>query len=211
VHYWASPIESKLCARREVVVVGGGNSAGQGTVFLAHHVSRVYLLARGRDLGESMSQYLVDRIRALPNVEVHVGTELTRLIGERNHDLQSVCWRERGRTTEECRPIRHVFCFIGAVPNTDWLRRCAVSVDDRGFVRTGESARREKADARQRPLQFETSLRGVFAIGDVRAGSVKRVSAAVGEGAALVAQLHNHLQANRQEAGTASVPNSMPT
>jgi thioredoxin reductase (NADPH) len=211
IYYWASPIESKLCARREVIVVGGGNSAGQGTVFLAEYVSRVHLLARGRNLSESMSRYLVDRIKALPNVEVHTETEITRLIGERTQGLQSVCWREHRRATEECHPIRHVFCFIGAVPNTDWLRRCAVEVDAKGFVHTGESAVRGTEDARQPPLPFETSQRGVFAIGDVRAGSVKRVSAAVGEGAALVAQLHNHLQASRKEADTASVPSSLPT
>lgn len=212
VHYWASPIESKLCSRREVVVVGGGNSAGQGTVFLAQHASQVHLLVRGRDLGESMSQYLVDRIKALRNVAVHVETELTRLVGDHTRGLQSVCWRERRQMSEECHPIRHVFCFIGAVPNTEWLTRCAVRVDDKGFVQTGEVAMQDEPDTRQRPLSFETSQRGVFAIGDVRAGSVKRVSAAVGEGAALVAQLHVHVQASRQHAGAglASVPGSMP-
>lgn len=197
VYYWASPIESKLCARREVIVVGGGNSAGQATVFLASEVSRVHLLVRGRSLGEGMSQYLVDRIKALPNVEVHVQTELTQLIGTPLLGLQAVCWRDLASGAEEKRPIRHVFLFIGAEPNTEWLKDCAVSVDARGFVRTGESATLSaapRAGQERRCLPLETSRHGVFAIGDVRAGSVKRVAAAVGEGAALVAQLHDYLR-----------------
>lgn len=205
VYYWASPIELKLCERREVVVVGGGNSAGQGVVFLASHVSRVYLLVRGRSLGENMSQYLVDRIRALPNVEVHVQTELTQLIGEPPEGLQAVRWRDWSSGNEEQRAIRHVFLFIGAEPNTDWLRRCAVSVDAKGFVQTGVLADASAATDRgleRRCLPLETSQHGVFAVGDVRAGSVKRVSAAVGEGAALVAQLHDYLRVTRAEDGS---------
>jgi thioredoxin reductase (NADPH) len=200
VYYWASPIELKLCARREVVVVGGGNSAGQGTAFLASHVAQVYLLVRGRNLGENMSQYLVDRIRALPNVEVHTGTELTALLGEPDEGLQAVCWRDQSSGKEARHAIRHVFLFIGAAPNTEWLRRCAVRVDAKGFVQTGESADSGAAvdqGAERRSLPLETSQHGVFAVGDVRAGSVKRVSAAVGEGAALVTQLHEYLRAIR--------------
>jgi thioredoxin reductase (NADPH) len=205
VYYWASPIESKLCARREVIVVGGGNSAGQATVFLASEVSRVHLLVRGRSFGEGMSQYLVDRIKALPNVEVHMQTELTQLIGTPLLGLQAVCWRDRASGKEEKVAIRHVFLFIGAEPNTEWLKDCAVSVDARGFVRTGESATlsaRPRASQERRCLPLETSRHGVFAIGDVRAGSVKRVSAAVGEGAALVAQLHDYLRETRAEHAT---------
>ena len=202
VYYWASPIESKLCARREVVVVGGGNSAGQGTVFLANHVSRLHLLVRGASLSEAMSQYLVTRIGCLPNVEVHTETELTQLIGEPAEGLQSVCWRHRPSGQEERRAIRHVFLFIGAVPNTDWLKQCAVSVDAKGFVQTGGPAAALTATAegtKRGSLPLETSLTGVFAVGDVRANSVKRVSAAVGEGAAVVAQLHGYLHAIRPE------------
>ena len=199
VYYWASPIELKLCARREVVVVGGGNSAGQGTVFLASNVARVHLLVRGRSLEENMSRYLVDRIRALPNVEVHTQTELTALIGEPPEGLQAVCWRDGTSGKEERHAIRHVFLFIGAEPNTDWLEECAVRVDDKGFVLTGEPADSGAATdkSERRCLPFETSRHGVFAVGDVRAGSVKRVSAAVGEGAALVAQLHEYFRETR--------------
>ena len=194
VYYWASPIETRLCARREVVVVGGGNSAGQATVFLADHVALVHLLVRGKDLSEGMSQYLVDRIRALPNVEVRTQTQLTRVIGDPETGLQAVCWRDASGK-EERHAIRHVFLFIGAEPNTSWLRHCDVGVDEKGFVRTGE---RTGANASSDPyLPLETSQRGVFAVGDVRAGSVKRVSAAVGEGAAVVAQVHEYLQTAR--------------
>jgi thioredoxin reductase (NADPH) len=197
VYYWASPIESRLCARREVVVVGGGNSAGQGAVFLADHVSKVHLLIRGRNLSEGMSQYLVTRIGALPNVEVHTETELTQLSGEPSEGLQAVTWRHRVSGGEERRPIRHVFLFIGAVPNTDWLRECEVSVDEKGFVQTGVPAATGGNGRELKPL--ETSQHGVFAIGDVRAGSVKRVSAAVGEGAGVVAQVHEYLQSVRTQ------------
>jgi thioredoxin reductase (NADPH) len=198
VYYWASPIEVTVCARREVVVVGGGNSAGQGSVFLASHVAKVHLLVRSRSLGEGMSQYLADCIKAQPNVIVHTQTDLTRLIGDPAEGLQAVCWRDQRTGTEERRPIRHVFPFIGAVPSTEWLRRCAVSVDDKGFVRTGTSCppgAPMPSVPEYRSLPFETSQRGVFAVGDVRAGSVKRVAAAVGEGAAAVAQIHAYLQA----------------
>jgi thioredoxin reductase (NADPH) len=196
VYYWASPIESRLCERREVVVVGGGNSAGQGTVFLASQVARVHLLVRGRSLGESMSQYLVTRIEALPNVEVHTETQLTELLGEPPEPLQGVRWRHLPTGKEETRPIHHLFLFIGAVPNTDWLKRCAIGVDEKGFVQTGQPAVSAPTSAQSMErgsLPLETSQRGVFAVGDVRAGSVKRVSAAVGEGAAVVPQVHSFL------------------
>jgi thioredoxin reductase (NADPH) len=202
VYYWASALELKLCARREVVVVGGGNSAGQGTVFLASEVARVHLLVRGNSLSEAMSQYLVDRIMALPNVEVHTETELTGLRGDPEEGLQAVCWRTRSSAEAEKHAIRYVFLFIGAVPSTDWLQRCDVTVDPKGFVRTGAPTARHVPlhdGASQEALSLETSLHGVFAAGDVRAGSVKRVSAAVGDGAAVAAQLHLYLQAVRSE------------
>jgi thioredoxin reductase (NADPH) len=208
VYYWASAIEAKLCARREVVVVGGGNSAGQGTVYLASEVAKVHLLVRGRSLSEGMSQYLVDRINALPNCEVH--TELTRLIGDLDEGLQAVCWRKRADSKEERHEIRYVFAFIGAVPNTDWLRRCAVGVDEKGFVTTGESPDRSATHAggERAALSLETTLQGVFAVGDVRAGSVKRVSAAVGEGAAVASQLHAYLRELTADAPQRSRSNS---
>ena len=138
----------------------------------------------------------------LPNVEVHTETELTQLIGEPAEGLQAVCWRHRPSGKEERRAIHHVFLFIGAMPNTDWLKQCAVSVDTKGFVQTGEPATAFTAateGSKRGSLPLETSLPGVFAVGDVRASSVKRVSAAVGEGAAVVAQLHGYLHAIRPE------------
>jgi thioredoxin reductase (NADPH) len=146
-------------------------------MFLASQVARGHLLVRGASLGESMSQYLVDRIRALPNVEVHTQTELTQLIGEPHEGLRAVCWRDRSNGREEQRERGHVFLFIGAEPNTDWLRQCAVGVDSKGFVETGEPAATSAvtdAPLRQQRRLLETSQPGVFAGGDVRAGSMKR-------------------------------------
>jgi thioredoxin reductase (NADPH) len=137
---------------------------------------------------------LVDRIRALADVEVHTETEITELVGDAATGLQAVRWREHRTGKEERRPIRHVFLFIGAVPNTDWLKRCAVNVDAKGFVLTGETCTTPEGSAEHGSLPLETSQRGVFAVGDIRAGSVKRVSAAVGEGAEVVAQLHSYLR-----------------
>src|SRR3982075_3438906 len=184
VHYWASPLEAKLCAGQEVALVGAGNSAGQAAVYLASQVSKVWLLVRGTDLSASMSRYLVDRIAGLSNVEVLTQTNVTGLEG-RNGMLEAVRWRGRTSGEEVRRRIRHLFLFIGADPNTDWLSGSGIRLDPKGFVLTG-------ADSRQ-PL--ETSRRGVFAIGDVRSGSIKRVAAAVGEGAQVVATLHAALTA----------------
>jgi thioredoxin reductase (NADPH) len=188
VHYWASPFEAKLCAGQEVALVGAGNSAGQAVVYLASQVSKVWLLVRGPSLAARMSRYLVDRIAGLPNVEVLTQTGITGLEG-RGGMLDSIRWR--GRSGEEVRrPVRHLFLFIGADPNTDWLSGSGVALDPKGFVLTGK-----EADGARRPL--ETSVRGVFAIGDVRSGSVKRVAAAVGEGAQVVATLHAFLANDR--------------
>jgi len=184
VHYWASPLEAKLCAGQEVALVGAGNSAGQATVYLASQVAKVWLLVRGRDLGASMSRYLVDRIAGLPNVEVVTQAEVSGLDG-RNGILEQIRWRRRSSGEEVRRPIRHLFLFIGADPNTDWLTGSGIALDDKGFVVTGGNG--------SRPL--ETSRRGIFAIGDVRANSTKRVAAAVGEGAQAVATLHAFLSA----------------
>jgi thioredoxin reductase (NADPH) len=181
VHYWASPLEAKLCAAQEVALVGAGNSAGQAAVYLASQAAKVWMLVRGRDLGTSMSRYLVDRIASLPNVEVITQAQVTALEGS-NGMLEAIRWRQ-GKTGEETRrAIRHLFLFIGAQPNTDWLAGSGVALDPKGFVTTG-------ADG----VPLESSRRGVYAIGDVRSGSVKRVAAAVGEGAQVVATLHAFL------------------
>jgi thioredoxin reductase (NADPH) len=186
VHYWASPLEARLCADQEVALVGAGNSAGQAIVYLASHVERVWVLVRGRSLKDSMSRYLADRIAGLRNVDLRFGCALSALEGV-NGVLQAVCWRDRGSGLEVRRPIHHLFLFVGADPNTSWLKGSGVDVDAKGFILTG-------AEAGMAPL--ETSLPGVFAIGDVRAGSVKRVAAAVGEGAQVVVSLHRALAAN---------------
>jgi len=185
VHYWASPAEGKLCAGQEVALVGGGNSAGQAVVYLASQVAKVTLLVRGPSLGASMSSYLVERIGGLPNVDVLLQTEVSGLEGQGGL-LDAIRWRHVPSGRETRRQLRHVFLFIGAEPNTDWLSASDVAVDAKGFVRTGADL-----GAGRRPL--ETSRDGVFAIGDVRAGSTKRVAAAVGEGAQVVATLHAYL------------------
>jgi thioredoxin reductase (NADPH) len=185
VHYWATPIEGKLCEGQELVLVGGGNSAGQAAVFLAGQVAKVWLLVRGRRLEASMARYLVDRIAGLPNVEVLLETEVTALEGT-GGALEAVRWRHLPSGKDTRRAIRHLFLFIGADPHTAWLSPSDVALDPDGFVRTGE-------DLGEGRRPFETSRDGVFAIGDVRARSVKRVAAAVGEGAQVVATLHGFL------------------
>src|SRR6202035_2977275 len=176
VHYWASPLEGKLCAGQEVALVGAGNSAGQAVVYLASQVAKVWLLARGRSLEASMSRYLVDRINGLSNVEVLLQTEVAGLEG---HDgvLEAVRWRQVGSGAEVRRPIRHLFLFIGAEPNTHWLAGSGVALDRKGFILTGadltgielsgielSGASSIKSPARGARLPLETSRRGVFAI-----------------------------------------------
>ncbi len=187
VHYWASPLEAKLCAQQEIALVGAGNSAGQAAVYLASHSAKVWMLVRGTDLAASMSRYLVDRIAGLANVEVVTRAQVSALEG-RDGALEAVCWRVDGDGQEIRRPTRHLFLFIGAEPNTDWLAGSGIALDVKGFVLTGE-------DAAGKRHALETSQPGVFAIGDVRAKSVKRVAAAVGEGAQVVAALHAFLAA----------------
>lgn len=177
ISYWASPIEARLCAGEDVALVGGGNSAGQAIVFLAPQVKRLHLIVR-RPLAATMSQYLIERIAALSNVELHVGSEVIALEGDPATGLDSAEFRNRDDGTTCRLSLHHLFLFIGADPNAGWLQGC-VATDGKGFVITGEGAR-----------SLETSAAGVFAIGDVRAGSTKRVAAAVGEGAAVVAQIH---------------------
>jgi thioredoxin reductase (NADPH) len=192
VHYWASPLEGRLCAGQEVALVGAGNSAGQAAVYLSSQVAKVWLIVRGPSLDASMSRYLVDRITARPNVEILTETTVTALEGQ-DGILEAIRCRSHRSGEEVRRAIRHLFLFIGADPNTGWLSRSGVTLDDKGFVRT---------DANPiRPL--ETSLPGAFAIGDVRSGSVKRVAAAVGEGAQVVAALHAFLAAAGDKAALA--------
>jgi thioredoxin reductase (NADPH) len=187
VHYWASPIEAKLSANQEVALVGAGNSAGQAAVYLASQCVKVSMLVRRGDLAATMSRYLVDRIRGLNNIEVVTGATVSGLEGN-DGVLEAVRWRVSTTDQEVRRPIRHLFLFIGAEPNTGWLVNSGITLDAKGFILTGDDA-----GGNRHPL--ETTRRGVFAIGDVRAKSVKRVAAAVGEGAQVVAALHSFLTA----------------
>jgi thioredoxin reductase (NADPH) len=194
IHYWASPLEAKLCANQEVALVGAGNSAAQAVVYLASHAAKVWMLVRGADLGATMSRYLVDRIRGLANVEVVTGANVTGLEG-RDGMLQALRLRVGANGGELRRAVNHLFLFIGAEPNTDWLDGAGIALDPKGFVLTG-------ADAGDSRFLLETSRRGVFAIGDVRAKSVKRVAAAVGEGAQVVAALHSFLAIDSPRSAT---------
>ncbi len=192
IHYWASPIEVKLCGGQDVALVGAGNSAGQAAVYLASHARKVWMLVRGKSLAATMSRYLVDRIAAQPNIEVLTETEVQTLRGTAGH-LDSIRWRNRSNGAETTQPINHMFLFIGADPNTDWLAESGIALDARGFVITG-------ADAGADRHALETSRQGIYAIGDVRCGSVKRVAAAVGEGAQVVAAIHARLAADIEHA-----------
>ena len=184
VHYWASPLEADLTVGHDVALVGGGNSAGQATVFLASRARRITLIAR-RPLSQTMSQYLIDRIQSLANVDVVIGCEIASLEGP-DGALEAVRWRERASGTEVRHPAKFLFSFIGAEPNTDWLAGSGLQLDERGFLQTGDEVGEDR-------LPLETSRRGVFAVGDVRACSVKRVAAAVGDGAQVVSAIHSYL------------------
>jgi thioredoxin reductase (NADPH) len=193
VSYWASPLEAKSCAREEVALVGGGNSAGQAAVFLSQHAAKVDVLVRGPGLAASMSRYLIDRIEATPNIELRPHTELTQLHGDALVGLKAISWRNSLSGIEEEHPIRHLFLFVGADPETTWLEGSGVAFDADGFVLTGRAStmpgKQHAAGA------LESSVPGVFAVGDVRSGSVKRVGGAIGEGASVVALIHEHLAA----------------
>jgi thioredoxin reductase (NADPH) len=195
VYFGATFVEAQLCRGDEVVVVGGGNSAGQAATFLAQTARRVHLLVRGDGLAATMSRYLVRRIEQSPEITLHARTELFAFEGD-DH-LERVRWRQRDTGTEETRPIRHVFVMAGAVPNTRWLEGC-VALDARGFIKTGaELTPEDLAEARwplaRAPHLLETSLPGVFAVGDVRSASVKRVAPAVGDGSLAIAFIHQVL------------------
>jgi len=190
VWYWASPIEAKLCVDQDVVLVGGGNSAGQAAVFLSSHARKVYMIIRGGGLGASMSHYLIERIEATPNIELIFNAEVVGLEGE-DASLRRVRWRSRLAPDDvESFDIRNLFLFVGADPATGWLEGCGVKVDRAGFVLTGVQGGQNG----ERPVPLlETTVPGVFAVGDVRSGSVKRVGGAIGEGAQVVAALHGFL------------------
>jgi thioredoxin reductase (NADPH) len=191
VHYWASPTEAKLCVGQQIALVGAGNSAGQATVFLATQVERLTMIVRGTGLEASMSRYLVDRIRMLGNVDILVGSEVAALHAEQPGCLQSLTIRNRASGATQELAVKQLFMFIGAEPNTAWLNGC-VALDRNGYVLTGPQS---AAAGNSGASQLQTSLPRVFAIGDVRSGSTKRVASAVGEGAAVVAQIHSFLGA----------------
>ena len=186
VHYWASAVETRLCAGQEVALTGAGNSAGQAVVFLAGKVKKLWMVVRGTGLEATMSRYLIDRIKALPNVEVLTRTEICALEGE-SALLRRVRWRNRDTGEESAHELGHVFSFIGAEPNTGWMKDCGIGLDEKGFVVTGSR--------NGHPLA--TNREGVFAVGDVRCGSVKRVAAAVGEGSTVVSAIHAWLARQR--------------
>jgi thioredoxin reductase (NADPH) len=195
VWYWASAIEARMCDNAEVILVGGGNSAGQAAVFLAGHAARVLMLVRGPGLADSMSRYLIDRIGATSNIELRTRTELSSLGGDEAGHLAAVSWRDGRSGAVEQRPMRNVFLFVGADPETRWLADCGIGLDSNGFVLTGAAVAHPVNGHEPAPL--ESSVPGVFAVGDVRSGSIKRVGGAIGEGAAVVAMIHQRLAAAR--------------
>jgi thioredoxin reductase (NADPH) len=196
IYYAATALEARLCTKEEIVIVGGGNSAGQAAVYLAGSCRHVHILVRSDGLAESMSHYLIRRIEESPNITVHVHTQIIALEGDR--ELKRITWRRGTDATDERHEIAHVFLMTGALPNTQWLNG-SVALDERGFVKTGPDLRPEDlATAHwpitRQPYLLETSLPGVFAAGDVRCGSVKRVAAAVGEGSSCVQFVHRALR-----------------
>ena len=196
VYYGATPMEAQLCVGDELVVVGGGNAAGQAAVFLAQAAQRVYMLIRQDRLADTMSRYLIRRIEENPRIVLRTCTQIIALEG--NGRLERIRWRDDRTGNVETHNIRHVFIMIGAVPNTEWLAGCVV-LDEKGFVKTGPDLSREELVAAGWPLArppflLETSRPGIFAVGDVRAGNIKRVASAVGEGSIAVAFVHQVLQ-----------------
>jgi len=196
VYYLATPMEAQLCKDEPVIIVGGGNSAGQAAVYLADKTDRVLMLVRSGALAETMSRYLVRRIESNPAIEVRTNSEVVALEGD--HHLERVQCRSNSDSTETTENVRHLFVMTGALPATKWLDGC-LSLDDHGFIKTGPDLTREDLDAMQWPLArppylLETSLPSVFAVGDVRGGNIKRVASAVGEGSIAVAFVHQVLQ-----------------
>lgn len=200
IYYGATYIESQLCDGEEVAVVGGGNSAGQAAVFLSQTARKVYMLVRSSELSTTMSRYLTQRLTENPNVELHLNTEISSLEG--NGRLRRVTWQDKETGETETHDIQHAFIMTGASPRTDWLRGC-LALDDKGFIVTGRDLESEVQEnsanghphwpLERTPQMLETSLPGIFAVGDVRAGNVKRVASAVGEGAIAIHMVHTAL------------------
>ena len=184
IYYAATNMEAGLCAGQEVVVVGGGNSAGQAAIYLARSAGHVHILVRGKGLAETMSRYLIDRIEASDRITLHPFTEVTELEGERH--LTGLTWTDRRSGEASRRGVGALFVMIGAVPSTDWLDGC-LDLDPAGFVQTGSG-----------DTFFCSSRPGIFAVGDVRSGSVKRVASGVGEGSVVVSSIHRYLESLRQ-------------
>jgi thioredoxin reductase (NADPH) len=194
IYYGATFMESQLCEQEEIIVVGGGNSAGQAAVFLSQTARKVYMLVRSGQLSDTMSRYLIQRIEENPAIELHYKTEITALDGGMH--LERVTWKNKSTGETAARDIRHVFIMAGASPQTEWLRGC-LALDDKGFILTGRdltiAAGAPLWTQSRSPQMLETSLPGVFAVGDARSGNVKRVASAVGEGAIAVHLVHRAL------------------
>ncbi len=195
IYYGATHVEAQRCEGDEVAIVGGGNSAGQAAVFLAGRVRHVHILVRADGLAESMSRYLIRRIEETPNITLHTRTQLESLEG--GDRLERITWRDDRTGERSQREVRHVFLMTGAKPNSDWLAGCVV-LDEKGFVKTGQDISAPQLSAKEwplprTPLLLETSLPGVFAVGDVRSANVKRVASAVGEGSICIQLVHRAL------------------
>jgi len=196
IYYGATPMEAQLCVNEELMIVGGGNSAGQAAVFLAQTAKRVHVLVRRDSLSDTMSRYLIRRIEDNPEkIEVHTRSQIVGLEGDRH--LERVRWRNDGDGSERTADVRHVFMMTGAVPNTNWVEGCVVR-DDKGFIKTGPDLSTQDLSSagwplKRQPFLLETSRPGVFAVGDARGGNIKRVASAVGEGSIAVAFVHQVL------------------
>jgi thioredoxin reductase (NADPH) len=196
IYYAATAMEAQLCTGEEIIVIGGGNSAGQAAVFLAETGTKVHMLVRGKELSETMSRYLIQRIVENPAIELHLQTETVALAGDSH--LERVTWLNRATHKESVHDIRHIFVMAGASPRTDWLREC-LALDSQGFILTGRDldpvldSAPLKWPLSRSPQMFETSLPAVFAVGDIRSGNVKRVASAVGEGSISIHLVHRAL------------------
>jgi thioredoxin reductase (NADPH) len=195
IYFAATRMEAELCSHEEVAIIGGGNSAGQAAVFLAQTARQVHILIRSGDLEHSMSRYLINRIADLPNVQLHTRAEIYRFLGADRLERIQVRNNQTGAISDL--PVSHVFVFIGAVANTDWLQG-VVELDRNGFVYTGDTFNDDQLNAShwseaERPSSFETNAKGIFAVGDVRCGSTKRVASAVGEGSVVVQFVHRRV------------------
>jgi thioredoxin reductase (NADPH) len=206
IHYNATYMEAQLCTSEEVVVVGGGNSAGQAAIFLARTCAHVHIVVRSQRLADSMSQYLVDRIEENPKIDIHYQTEIIGLHG--NAHLESIDWRDRKTGAVSSHPIRYVFVMAGASPCTEWLEDC-IALDEKGFVLTGSDLHAGSSAALwtlpRAPHMLETSMPGVFAVGDSRSGNVKRVASAVGEGSIAIHLVHRFLAETADTANSSAV------